>query len=131
MPRVYYNAAQNSVPFQNQYGASETPMFLIAGISPKTKVLDNHPKRCPMCGLIQAYYKRVDHYFNIFFIPILRVKKGEPFLMCDRCEKTVHEFKEEYDRSWSDIKEVQCHHCGKSLKKDFDYCPYCGKHISK
>ncbi|MGD9277421.1 MAG: zinc ribbon domain-containing protein [Desulfobacterales bacterium] len=84
-----------------------------------------------MCGLAQAYYKRVDHYFNLFFIPILRVKKGEPFIMCDRCERTVHEFKEEYSRTWPDTKKKQCHHCGKALEKDFGYCPYCGKPVAQ
>ena len=74
-------------------------MFLIAGVTPKIKVLDNSPMQCPVCGLHQAYYKRVDHYFNLFFIPILRVKKGAPFIMCERCERTVHEFKEDYGNS--------------------------------
>lgn len=105
-------------------------MFLIAGVSPRTKVLDNNPRRCPVCGLSQAYYKRIDHYFNLFFIPIFRVKKGEPFIMCERCERTVHEFKEEYPH-WPDKKGMQCNHCGKILEKDFEYCPYCGKHIAK
>jgi RNA polymerase subunit RPABC4/transcription elongation factor Spt4 len=105
-------------------------MFLIAGVSPKIKILDTNPRICPVCGLARAYYKRVDHYFNLFFIPILRVKKGEPFIMCDQCERTVHEFKEEYSRTWPDIKKRQCHHCGKTLKEDFEYCPYCGKPVT-
>ena len=106
-------------------------MFLIAGVTPKLKVLDSTPKPCPVCGLHQAYYKRVDHYFNLFFIPILRVKKGEPFFMCERCERTVHEFKKEHSSAWPDIQETTCHHCGKKLEKIFEYCPYCGTHISK
>ncbi|MGD9230832.1 MAG: zinc ribbon domain-containing protein [Desulfobacterales bacterium] len=105
-------------------------MFLIAGVSPKIKILDTNPRICPVCGLAQAYYKRVDHYFNLFFIPILRVKKGEPFIMCDRCERTVHEFKEEYSSTWPDMKKRQCNHCGKTLEKDFGYCPYCGKPVA-
>jgi rubrerythrin len=105
-------------------------MFLIAGVSPKTTVIDNTPRRCPVCGTVRAYYKRVDHYFNLFFIPILRVKKGEPFIMCDRCPKTVNEFKEEYGSTWPDIQKTQCHHCGKTLAKDFGYCPYCGKLVA-
>jgi len=105
-------------------------MFLIAGVSPKTTVIDNTPRRCPVCGMVRAYYKRVDHYFNLFFIPILRVKKGEPFIMCDRCPKTVNEFKEEYGSTWPDIQKTQCRHCGKTLAKDFGYCPYCGKLVA-
>jgi len=26
-------------------------MFLIAGVTPKIKVLDDTPKKCPVCGL--------------------------------------------------------------------------------
>jgi hypothetical protein len=33
-------------------------MIFIAGVSPKIKVLDQNPRRCPVCGLNQAYYKR-------------------------------------------------------------------------
>jgi rubrerythrin len=106
-------------------------MFLIAGVSPKTTVIDNTPRRCPVCGTVRAYYKRVDHYFNLFFIPILRVKKGEPFIMCDRCSRTVNEFKEEYGSTWPDIQKTQCRHCGKTLAKDFGYCPYCGKRVAR
>jgi RNA polymerase subunit RPABC4/transcription elongation factor Spt4 len=107
----------------------EGKMFLIGGVTPKIKILDNTPKRCPVCGLHQAYYKRVDHYFNLFFIPIVRVKKGEAFIMCERCERTINEFDKEYGSDWPDIKETTCRHCGKTLDKSFKYCPYCGKPI--
>ena len=104
-------------------------MFLIAGISPKTKILDQNPRSCPVCGLAQAYFKRVDHYLSIFFIPVLRVKKGEPFIMCNRCEGTLDEFGEEqkfrFGRQTS-----RCKNCDKVLKKNFIYCPYCGKPTS-
>lgn len=105
-------------------------MFLIAGVSPKTKILDNTPRRCPVCGLARAYYKRIDHYFNLFFIPIFRVKKGEPFVMCERCERTVHEFDDEISRSQLDKKETPCNQCGRALEENFKYCPYCGKPIT-
>lgn len=100
-------------------------MFVIAGVSPKTKTLDRNPRRCPTCGLFQAYYKRIDHYFNLFFIPIVRVKKGEPLLMCDRCERAVHEA----DRYHNDMPEEQfgsCSQCGKAVEKNYAFCPYCG-----
>jgi RNA polymerase subunit RPABC4/transcription elongation factor Spt4 len=105
-------------------------MFLIAGVSPKIKILDTNPRICPVCGLVRAYFKRVDHYLYLFFIPVLRIKKGEPFIMCDRCEKTVHEFKEEYGHP-AHGKGAMCHDCGKDLDKDFKYCPYCGKQQHK
>ena len=101
-------------------------MFLIAGVSPKTKIIDNNPRRCPVCGLDRAYYKRVDHYFNLFFIPILRVKKGEPFIMCDRCERMVHEIEHDHTIQ-SASQKTRCKSCGKDLHGDLKYCPFCGK----
>ena len=61
-------------------------MFIIAGISPRIKILDNNPRICPVCGLAQAYLKRADNYLSLFFIPLFRVKKGKSFLICERCE---------------------------------------------
>jgi hypothetical protein len=103
-------------------------MIFIAGVSPKIKVLDQNPRRCPVCGLNQAYYKRMDHYLSLFFIPILRVKKGEPFIMCDRCERNVHEFEPDFTRQQNEAAKT-CRYCGKTLDKDFKYCPHCGRRI--
>jgi hypothetical protein len=103
-------------------------MIFIAGVSPKIKVLDQNPRRCPACGLHQAYYRRMDHYLSLFFIPILRVKKGEPFIMCDRCEQTLHEFGPDFNRQQNEEAQT-CRYCGKTLGKDFKYCSHCGKRI--
>jgi len=102
--------------------------FFIAGISPKIKLLDNKPQLCPICGLAQAYFKRIDYYFNLFFIPVLRVKKGEPFIMCEKCERNIHEFGEEYN-DWLETQNKTCKSCGSALHKDFRYCPFCGKQV--
>jgi RNA polymerase subunit RPABC4/transcription elongation factor Spt4 len=103
-------------------------MFFIAGISPKIKLLDNNPRRCPVCGMAQAYYKRVDHYLSIFFIPVLRVKMGEPFIMCDPCERTILERGKEYYPG-PKYQNKKCRNCGSTLQKDFKYCPDCGKFV--
>jgi len=103
-------------------------MIFIAGISPKTKIIDQNPRRCPVCGLNQAYFKRVDSYLSLFFIPVLRIKKGEPFIMCERCEKTIHEFGPEFSQQ-TGHKTGTCKFCGKFLDRNFKYCPYCGKQI--
>jgi hypothetical protein len=103
-------------------------MIIIAGVSPKTKILDQNPRRCPLCGLHQSYFKRVDHYLSFFFIPLLRVKKGNPFIMCDRCQKTVPEFEPDISQQTGDRPKT-CHYCKMSLDRDFKYCPYCGKRI--
>jgi hypothetical protein len=103
-------------------------MIFIVGVSPKTKVLDQNPRRCPVCGLHQAYRKRIDHYLSLFFIPIFRVKKGEPFIICERCEKTIHEFGQEFTQRPEAAADT-CKYCGKSMDKNFTFCPYCGKRI--
>jgi RNA polymerase subunit RPABC4/transcription elongation factor Spt4 len=103
-------------------------MIFIAGVSPKIKVLDQNPRRCPVCGLHQAYNKRTDHYLSLFFIPILRVKKGEPFLACDRCEQTAQAPGPDLTRQQYEEART-CRYCGKALNKDFKYCPQCGKRI--
>lgn len=101
-------------------------MFLIAGVSPKTIIVDEKPKLCPLCGLARARYKRIDHYLSLFFIPLFRVKKGEAYLMCDRCEKEAKEFGYG-DGSLPGEKEIPCGACGEKIKEKFSFCPYCGK----
>ena len=103
-------------------------MFIIAGISPRIKVLDGNPRLCPSCGLARAYLKRADSYFSLFFIPLFRVKKGDPFIICDRCETVVSDQAAPF-RTWQDSWPYKCNSCGKSLDKKFVYCPYCGKKI--
>ncbi len=92
------------------------------------KTLMTNPDYVLVCGLAQAYFKRTDHYFNLFFIPILRVKKGEPFIMCEKCERNMHEFGDEYN-GWLDKQDRTCGHCGRALHQDFQYCPFCGKQV--
>lgn len=103
-------------------------MVFIGGITPKITILDPKPEICPVCGLAQAYYKRIDHYFNLFFIPLFRIKKGEPILMCDRCERNIHEMGEEYT-GWLESMDKKCLNCSRSLHREFKYCPFCGKKV--
>ncbi len=98
--------------------------FLIGGIQPKVRVLDEKPRRCPVCGLHQAYFKRVDHYLSLFFVPLFKVKTGEPFIMCERCEKSVSEFGPELDGQTR-----RCRACDKDLPADYKFCPHCGKRV--
>lgn len=103
-------------------------MIFIGGVSPKIKVVDPTPQVCPVCGLAQARIKRVDHYLNLFFIPVLRVKKGELFLMCERCERQVHEMGPEY-REAIERMDARCEGCGRALHPDFKFCPHCGRKV--
>jgi rRNA maturation endonuclease Nob1 len=85
--------------------------------------LDERPQRCPRCGLHQAYLKRVDHYISLFFIPVLRVKTGEPTLVCDRCAQPVPDFGSDPTPGKS------CRFCNRSYPGDYDFCPRCGRRL--
>jgi hypothetical protein len=102
-------------------------MFLIAGVQPKTRRMDEKPQRCPSCGLTQAFTTRLDHYLSLFFIPLIRVKKGEPFLFCEGCRQPV-------DGSRPPVQEVPlsgsssvCAACKRVFDGSFKYCPHCGQ----
>ncbi len=108
--------------------------FLIGGISPKEVILDERPRLCPICGLAQARYRRIDHYLNLFFIPLFPVKKGAPFLMCDRCERAVEEMGPEYRdaaEGRGPTYDRTCDRCGRELESDFRHCPSCGARVSE
>jgi len=102
-------------------------MFFIGGIQPKETIIDNNPRPCPSCGLNQAYYKRIDHYLSLFFIPLLPVKKGEVFLQCNRCGGVSDEFSGNMHSFIKGTQKQPCSNCGKEIKSDFKYCPFCGK----
>ena len=103
--------------------------FLIAGVQPKTVALDALPRRCPSCGLDQAVPKRVDHYLSVFFLPIVRVKKGSPFLQCQSCGSLSHESGEMWQGAQEGRPSENCHYCGKPLDPQFRFCPFCGKSV--
>lgn len=103
-------------------------MFLIAGLQPKTRRLDENPRRCPACGRVQAYPTRVDQYLSLFFIPLVRVKRGQPFLVCEGCQQPVAAgqapLPETPPPSGSD---TVCVSCKKRFDDSFTYCPHCGQ----
>ncbi len=100
-------------------------MIFIGGVQPKTVTVDDTPQRCPSCGLVRAHTRRIDHYLSLFFIPLFRVKTGEPFLYCDRCEAPVFE-EESSTPPWQQPVNTRCHHCGGTIRPDFKFCPHCG-----
>jgi hypothetical protein len=105
----------------------ESFFFLIGGVQPKVKVLDENPRHCPRCGLHQARLKRVDHYLSVFFIPVLKVKTGEPLLICDRCELTVRE--SEASPAAAAAAGRVCRFCQKDYPADYAFCPVCGRRL--
>jgi uncharacterized C2H2 Zn-finger protein len=100
--------------------------FFIGGLQPKTIDLDKKPVMCPSCGLYQAKLKRVDHYLSIFFIPVLRVKKGEPFLLCERCGAGSKKSNDDLSHFNIENQKNRCPHCGALIEKVFSFCPFCG-----
>ncbi len=98
--------------------------FFIGGVQPKVTVLDEQPRRCPRCGLHQARMQRVDHYISLFFIPVLRVKTGEPTLVCDRCSGPVAP-----EPVSGSNESKSCRFCNRSFPADYGYCPVCGRRL--
>ena len=97
----------------------------IGGIGPRQKRLDEQPRLCSNCGLSRAYLTRIDHYLSLFFIPVLRIRKGEPFVQCERCGHVTDEGGRVF-RPGIDLRQPRCHRCGAGLQDAFSYCPQCG-----
>jgi hypothetical protein len=107
----------------------ESFFFFIGGIQHKIKVLEDTPRRCPRCGLHQAYLKRVDHYLSVFFIPLLKVKTGEPVLVCNRCELPAGDSGADPFRSQTPPLARSCRFCNKGFPADYVFCPVCGRRL--
>ena len=101
-------------------------MIFIAGVGPRKKRLESQPRICMNCGLGQAYLTRIDNYFSLFFIPILRIRKGEPLVLCERCGHASDERGKVFTTG-ADLQAPRCLSCGEALKEDYPYCPYCGE----
>ncbi len=103
--------------------------FLIAGIQPKTVKLDEQPRMCPSCGLFQAFRKRVDQYVAVFFLPIVRLRRGTPFLECRSCGTLSDESGQTFGEAARTGGTV-CTHCGRPVERDHRYCPFCGRPLT-
>jgi hypothetical protein len=104
-------------------------MFFIAGVQQKKISLDDQPRMCGSCGLFQARLYRVDHYISIFFLPIIRVKKGIPVIGCERCGFISSEMGGDRAEILRNTPINYCRNCGKSLEPGFKFCPFCGRRI--
>jgi hypothetical protein len=100
--------------------------FFIAGLQPKITFVDKQPVLCPSCGLLRARYKRVDQYISLFFIPLFPVKRGDPFLFCDRCGLQSQGV---VTGTLYGYNSPLCKNCNRKLEKNFIYCPFCGKSL--
>jgi predicted RNA-binding Zn-ribbon protein involved in translation (DUF1610 family) len=102
--------------------------FFVGGIQPKTIDLGKQSSPCPSCGLYQTRLKRVDHYISIFFLPVIRIKKGEVFLFCERCEISNQAVDESF-RNYKQSQNNHCSHCGRLIEQTYNYCPSCGEKL--
>jgi len=104
--------------------------FFIGGIQPKTVRLKKQAGSCPNCAHPEVYLKRVDQYVSLFFIPLFPIKRGVPFVACENCnsllEGPADTGRQDYTES-EPGREPRCGSCGRAVKPDFSYCPYCGK----
>ena len=110
--------------------------FFIGGIQPRTVRVEKRDWACPYCSHFEVYVKRTDQYLSVFFIPLIRVKKGTPYVICESCRALLG-----MDRDTGDTEDTEdmgdtgesnerrCRSCGRSLDPGFSYCPYCGKPI--
>jgi predicted RNA-binding Zn-ribbon protein involved in translation (DUF1610 family) len=105
-------------------------MFLIAGVQPRTHKGPKMDQNCPHCGLAQVYERRVDHYLSLFFIPLLRVTKGESGPWCERCQQPLSTLMgANGSETVSKLDGRVCRDCGAVLDPEFSFCPHCGKEI--
>jgi hypothetical protein len=103
-------------------------MIFIGGVQPKTQNMEANPRTCPHCGQPRAYLKRRDTYVSLFFIPLIPISRGEPFVVCEGCG---HVFDERGQRlaALQEGRKKLCPGCGERLEPSFTYCPYCGNRV--
>ncbi len=103
-------------------------MIFIGGVQPKTRTLEGTPRSCPACRAPSAYLKRTDHYISLFFIPLIPISRGSPFLACERCGRVFDEQGDVLASLQEGMRRL-CPGCGKRLDPGFSFCPYCGKSL--
>ncbi|MGB4704788.1 MAG: zinc ribbon domain-containing protein [Candidatus Saccharicenans sp.] len=104
--------------------------FFIGGITPKIKKVAELPESCPGCGQSSLYLVRIDHYLNLFFIPLFPVRKGKPFRLCEKCglempDEALSQF-EESKISFTGF----CPGCGRTVRPEYRFCPFCGRSLN-
>lgn len=116
-------------------------MLFIGGVQPKRAQVEPNPRRCPRCGREAARLERIDHYLSLFFIPLIPVSRGEPYLACDNCGYTGPAEGEAVPQEpWSggpeveprsdeESEELRCSRCGARLRPEYRYCPICGREL--
>ncbi|WP_160685223.1 zinc-ribbon domain-containing protein [Clostridium sp. C2-6-12] len=132
-------------------------MFFIGifGIENKDKeIRELNNLNCKKCNnTIQGKLIKNFDFFHFFFIPLFKWNE-KYYVVCNRCKclysitkekgKAI-ESGEDINITYWDLQEVysdnninfnnnsydmkRCSSCGEQVKRDFKYCPYCGKEI--
>jgi RNA polymerase subunit RPABC4/transcription elongation factor Spt4 len=103
-------------------------MIFIGGVQPKTRNLEGVPRTCPSCGSPQAFLKQTDHYISLFFIPLIPISRGKPFLACEACGRVVQEGGDPLEELRAGMRRI-CPGCGERMDPGFRFCPFCGKRL--
>ena len=103
--------------------------FFIGGVQPKKIRLDDQPRMCESCGLFQAHLYRMDDYISVFFLPIIRIKKGNPFVECEKCGFITSETEGGHKEVLKSGPINYCENCQRPIDAGFKFCPYCGRRI--
>ena len=111
-------------------------------MQPKTVELEGAKRPCRSCGLNTCRQVRQDYYVSLFFIPVVPVRRGDPFWQCARCGQgcqgqgagLVRPLAEDpkppaQSTAPAGAEPGPCRFCGKPLDADFRYCPYCGARV--
>ncbi len=61
--------------------------MIIWGLGWRDKTLSSGTFFCPRCDQMRPYKrKRPGYYFTLFFLPLIRIKKQQPFVECQVCK---------------------------------------------
>jgi hypothetical protein len=124
--------------------------FFIGGLQPRRELLDPGPLPCPRCGHRAARIEQVRYYLSLFFIPLVPVRRGEQYLVCENCDavcplpsegpagfpeaytpETYEGLDEELEGELDNGSPLNCPECGGPVEPEFDFCPYCGKKLKE
>lgn len=118
-------------------------VFGIENKEKEIKFIDNI--QCKNCNKPGGKLVKTYNYFHFFFLPLIKWKEKYYFI-CEGC-KSIYEIPKEKGKavekgedieiSYWDLKaaeaypyysleRIRCKDCGKELKANYEYCPYCG-----
>ncbi len=61
--------------------------MVIWGLQWRDKTLSSGTFFCPHCNQLRPYKrKRPGFYFSLFFLPLIRIRKRQPFVECQVCK---------------------------------------------